>query len=136
MNEISFQATQFLPRFFSFAALFALTWLIARFAKHLVHRATSECRTNMGFRSTMSKVLAGVAFWSVFLVMLPFIANVVGFGAQWLYQVQQFLAQVFINWPLWMILSLLVAGIAYLVRNVPRFYVQMKGSFETSQREV
>jgi len=136
MSEISFQAVQFLPRFVSFVALIAMTWLIARFAKYLVLRAARECQTDMGIRSMLTKIFANAAFWFVVVVMLPFIINVTGYSAQWLYQVQQFLAQIFINWPLWMVLSLVVAGIAYLVRNVPRFYVQVKGSFETSNREV
>ncbi len=135
MSEISFQAVQFLPRFFSFAALFALTWLIARFAKHLVRRATVDGQNEAGVRSPMSRILSSLAFWTVFAIMMPFMLNAVGFNTNWLHQTQQVLAQVFINWPLWMILSLLVAGIAYLVRNIPRFLFQVKGSFETSQRE-
>jgi hypothetical protein len=135
MNAISLQAVQFLPRFVSFLALVAMTWLIARFAKYLVQRATYECQVDMDFRSTMAKILANLAFWSVVVVMLPFIVNVAGLSTQWLYQVQQILAQIIIYWPLWMVLSLVVAGISYLVRNVPRFYVQVKGSFDTSHRE-
>jgi len=72
----------------------------------------------------------------IFVIMLPFVVEVAGFHAAWLHTWQQFEAQIFVNWPIWMVLSLVAAGIAFLVRGVPRFYVQLKGVFETSRHEV
>jgi len=136
MSEISFQAVQFIPRFVSVIALLALTWLVARFAKYLVLRATCECRTQTGPREKIANILANVAFWAVFLIMLPFVIDMAGFNASWLYTLQNFQAQVFVNWPVWMVLSLLLAGIAFVVRGVPKVYVQLKSSMGPSQSEV
>ena len=135
MSEVSIQAVQFLPRFLTVVVLLGLTWLIARFARYLVLRATCECRDRAGLREKAAKVLANIAQWSIFVVMLPFLAEAAGFHASWLHTWQQFEVQIFVNWPLWMVLSLVAAGIAFLVRGVPRVYVQLKGSFGTSHHE-
>jgi hypothetical protein len=135
MSEISFQAMQFVPRFVTVVVLLALSWLIALFARYLVLRATCECRNRAGRREKVVKALTSIAQWSIFVVMLPFMVEAAGFHATWLHTMQQFQIQVFVNWPLWMVLSLVAAGIAFLVRGVPRFYIQLKGSFGTSHHE-
>ena len=135
MSEISFPAMQILPRFVSFVAFLSVVWLIARFAKSLVLRATCECQASLGVREKMAKVLANLAFWSVVVMMFPFIVNIAGFSPSWVYEVKNFLAQVFINWPVWMVLSLTIAGIGYLMRHIPKFYVQVKSTFDPSHRE-
>ena len=38
MNEISFQAIQYLPRIVSVVVLLSLTWLLAKFTKSIVLR--------------------------------------------------------------------------------------------------
>ena len=134
MSEISFQAVQFFPRFIAFIALLAGTWLTAKFAKYLFLRATCGLRSRQGRGAKATKILAAVTFWSVFVVMMPFLMNIAGFSTQGIYKVQNLLAQIFANWPLMMVLSLVAAGVGYLVRGIPRFYVQVKSSIGPSQR--
>lgn len=136
MSELSFQAVQFIPRFVSVIAFLALTWLVARFAKSLVLRATGECRATEGSRGKVANILANISFWAVFVTVSPFLINLAGVSTAWVRTLQQFQAQVFVNWPLWMIMSLLLAGIAFVVRGVPKVLVQLKGSMGTSQSEV
>jgi hypothetical protein len=135
MSEMSFQAVQFVPRFLAVMALIASTWLMARFARYIIFRATCECRDRGGLRDKVAKILAKTSQWLIFLIMLPFMIEAAGFHASWLHTWQQLETQIFVNWPLWMVLSLIAAGIAFLVRGVPRFYIQLKGVFETSHNE-
>ena len=130
MNQISLQAVQFVPHFAGVLVLLALTWLISKFAKYIFGR-TGNDRQNR-----FSKLLGNLAAWVVFILMAPFIFSAAGIDASWLNSVQKFVTQVFVNWPLWMILSLVFAGILFLVRETPKFFLQLKGSFGTSQSEV
>ena len=126
MSEISLQAGQFFPRLAVIVILLAITWLLARFTKQLVLRATSECQGQIGGRTNMTKLVANGSLGFVWLLMLPFIINAAGFSTNWLSTVQQLEAQVFVNWPLWIVISFLVSGIAFLVREVPKFFDQLK----------
>lgn len=138
MSEISLQAVQleFTPRLVVVVILLALTWLIAKFAKYMVLRATCQACTGEGIREKMARMLANLAFGSVFLVMMPFIINALGLNPSWLYSLQNLEAEVFINWPVWMILSLVAAGIGFVVRGIPKVFVQLKGSAGTTRSEV
>jgi hypothetical protein len=135
MSEISLPAMQFLPRFISFLIFLVAIWLMARFARHLVLRATCECQARLGAREKMVKLMANLAFWSVIVMMFPFLLNMTGFSPAWIFNAEYVMAQVFSYWPVWMILSLVIAGIGYLFRTVPRFYVQVKSTFNPSHRE-
>ena len=135
MSEISFQAVAFTPRFVSVLILVALSWLIAKFAMYMVKRAAcaGDHDSEIG---GLPKFLAKLAFWSVFILMSPFISGAAGIDTSWLMSVQNFEGQVFANWPLWMVLSLVVAGIWFVVQGVPKFFTQLKGSLGTSKSEV
>jgi len=136
MSEISLQAGQFFPRLAVVFILLAITWLMARFTKHFVLRATSECQSQLGGRAKLAKFIANGSFWFVWLLIFPFILNAAGFSTNWLSTVQQLEAQVFVNWPLWTVVSFLVAGIAFLVREVPKFFEQLKVAVNESRREL
>ena len=84
----------------------------------------------------MAKLIANGSFWFVWLIMLPFILNAAGFSTNWLSKIQQLEAQVFVNWPMWIVVSFLVAGIAFLVREVPKFLEQLKVAVNDSRREL
>jgi len=138
MSEISLQAVQlgFTPRLVVIVILLALTWLVAKFAKHMVMRATCGCRGNEGIREKMANTLANMAYLATFVMMLPFIVNAAGLNASLVNSFQSFEVQLFANWPIWMVLSLVVAGIGYVVRGVPRVLVELRGSVGTTQSEI
>lgn len=136
MNQISLPAVQFFPRFAVVVILLALTWLLARFTKHLVLRTTIECRSQPNGHKKISEIIANTSFWAIWVLMLPFIINAAGFSSHWLSALQHFEAQFLVNWPIWMVLSLLLAGIAYLFREVPKFFMQLKGTLDPSQKNL
>jgi hypothetical protein len=130
MNEISFPAMQFVPRFVSVLILVALTWLVAGFARYMIKRTIGSCSENDGETSGLSRIISKVAFWSVFILMAPFIFNAAGIDGSWLSVAQRFEGQVFANWPLWTILGLVVVGIWFVIQGVPKLFVQMKSQGE------
>jgi hypothetical protein len=134
MHEISFQAVQFLPRIFSVIILLFLTLLVAKFAKSVVQRAAHHDKKGSLARKILLK-LSDIASWIVILIFLPFIIGAAGLDAVWLRQVQLFLGQFFSNWPIWMLLSVMIAGLSYLLLNIPRFIIQLKGSLGTSPKK-
>lgn len=123
MSEISFQAVQFFPRFVSVLILLALTWLVARFAGYLVARVGNNAEPQ---RKKIIGLASSVAQGLIFFVMLPFVLDTSGLGSRWVYQSQQSLAKILVHWPIWMILSLLMAAIFFLLRGVSRFFEQLK----------
>ena len=129
MSEISLQAMQFVPRFVGVMILMALTWLVASFAKYMVKRATCGCAEH-GEVSGVSKILSGFAFWSVFVLMAPFILDATGINAAWFSFAQRLEGQIFANWPVWMILGLVVAGFGFVVQGIPKLFVQLRSQGE------
>ena len=127
MQEISFQAVQFLPRLLSVMTLLLLTWLVAKFTKYVVLRAVSQAKRKSLVKTFFMKV-SHIAFWMVVLLFSPFLIGAAGLNAVWLRQVQLHLGQIFSNWPIWMLMSVIVAGISYLLLNIPRLLIQLKGS--------
>lgn len=134
MNEISIQATHFLPRLISVIILVALTWLVAKIAQYMVLRTADKCKNGKSV-SLKSKTIASLAFWATALIMSPFVLGAAGVDTSWLLTIQKYEVQIFANWPVWMIVSLLVAGISFLVQGVPKFFVQLKSSNGASQSE-
>jgi hypothetical protein len=130
MSEISLQAVQlgFTPRLVVVIVLLALTWLVAKFSKHMVLRATCGCRASDGIREKMANTLANVAYLSIFAIMLPFILNATGVSSSFIHSIQSFEAQLFTNWPIWMVLSLVVAGIGYVLRSIPKVFVEWRSA--------
>jgi flagellar biosynthesis protein FliQ len=108
MSEISFQALQFTPRLVSVLVLLVLTWLVAKFAQYIVKRAN------------LSQAVARMAFWAVFVIMLPFALNAAGLDTGWLGAMQQVEGLVFSSWPVWMVMSVLMAGVLFVLRTVPK----------------
>jgi len=130
MSEISFQAMQFVPRFAGVLILVALTWLVAGFARFMIKRAICSRPGHDGEMSGFAKIISKLVFWSVFLLMAPFILNAIGIDSSWLSFAQKFEGQVFANWPLLTILSLVVFGIWFVVQGVPKLFVQMRSQGE------
>jgi hypothetical protein len=134
MHEISFQAVQFLPRFFSVIILLLLSLLVAKFAKSVVKHAASQDKQGSLARKLLTK-LSDMAFWIVILLFSPFIIGAAGFDAVWLRQVYLYLGQFFSNWPIWILMSVVIAGISYLLFNFQRLIIQLKGSPGTTQKK-
>ena len=130
MSEISLQAMQFSPRFISVLVLVALTWLVAKFAQYMVMRATCGCSEHSDEVSGFSNLLSKLAFWSVFVLMAPFVLDIAGINASWISFAQNFEGQIFANWPLWMVLSLVVAGIWFVLQGIPKLFVQQNSQGE------
>ena len=130
MSEISLQAMQFVPRFVSVMVLLALTWLVASFARYMVKRATCTCREHDGKMRGFSKGLSNLAFWAIFVLMSPFILDIAGINAAWLASAQNLEGQVFANWPVWMVLVLVVAGLGFVIQGIPKLYVQLRSQGE------
>jgi hypothetical protein len=126
MHEISFQAIQFLPRFFSVITLLFLTLFVAKFSRVIVQRAIHQEKKGSVTRKILIR-LSNITFWMVFLIFAPFIIGTAGLDAVWLQQVQLNLGQFFINWPIWMLVSVMVAGVSYLLLNIQRRVIQLKG---------
>jgi hypothetical protein len=49
---------------------------------------------------------------------------------------QNFAAQVFANWPIWMVLSLVAGGILFVILGIPKLFAQLRGSLDTSRGEI
>lgn len=133
MNEISLQATQFFPRFLSVVALLSLTWLVAKIAQDLILRTVSKCKFGEP-QQGITRTIANFAFWATILIMLPFIIGATGLSTSWIATMQKYIGQVFVNWPIWMLLSLLIAGFSFVVSGVPKFFGQQKNSHGASHR--
>lgn len=134
MQEISFQAVQFLPRIFSAIILLLLTLLVARFAKSVVQRAAHQEKKDSLARKLLIK-MSDITFWMVILLFSAFISGAAGLDAAWLSQAQIFVGQFFSNWPIWMLTSVIVAGLSYLLLNIPKLIIQLKGSPGTSHKK-
>lgn len=126
MHEISFQAVQFLPRFFSVITLLVLTLFVAKFSRVVVQRAIHQEKKGSVIRKILMR-LSNITFWMVILIFTPFIIGTAGLDAVWLQQVQLNLGQIFLNWPIWMLMSVIVAGVSYLLLNIQRRMFQLKG---------
>ena len=135
MSEISFQAVQFAPRFTSVIILLLFTWLVAKFTQAIVQRAASQSKNGQTAEGRSMKI-SKLFFWAVILLFSPFILGASGLDAIWLRQLQVHIGQFFSNWPIWMLLSLIVAGISYLFHNIPKFYFQLKGSPGSSPKKL
>ena len=134
MNEISFQAVHFAPRFIAVITLLSLTWLVAKFAKSMVLRAAYQNKLGHPRNGLFIK-MSSISFWTVICLCSPFILRAIGLDTYWLRQLQLFLGQLFSNWPIWMLISIIAAGVSYLFQYIPRFYIQLKGSPDTSPKE-
>jgi hypothetical protein len=134
MHEISFQAIQFLPRIFSVIILLLLTLLVGKFAKSAVQRASRQDKKGH-FARKIYKNLSDFTFGIVILLFSPFIIGAAGLNAAWLRQVQLYVGQIFSNWPIWMLMSVMIAGISYLLVNIPRLIIQLKESPGTSTKK-
>jgi hypothetical protein len=134
MSEISFQAIPFVPRLLSEIALISLTWLVAKYAKWMVLRAANQNIMGHIWKGLFLKI-SNISFWVIILLCSPFILGATGLDASWLRRSQLFLGQLFFDWPIWMLISLIIAGAIYLLLNIPKFYILLKGSVETSPNE-
>jgi hypothetical protein len=126
MHEISFQAVQFLPRFFSVITLLLLTLFVAKFSREVVQHAIHQEKKGSVTKKIWMR-LSNITFWMVILIFTPFIIGTAGLDAVWLQQVQLNLGQIFLNWPIWMLTSVIVAGVSYLLLNIQRRVMQLKG---------
>ena len=79
--------------------------------------------------------LSDFTFVVVILLFSPLIIGAAGLDAVWLRQVQLYVIQFFSNWPIWMLMSVIIAGISYLLLNIPRLIIQLKGSPGTSPKK-
>jgi hypothetical protein len=136
MSEISLQAMQFVPRLVSILILVSLTWLVAKFASYMVQRTTCARNEANCEMSGFSKGLSRIAFWAIFVVMSPFILEVSGVNTAGLSFAQNLTGQIFTNWPIWMVLSLVAAGIVFVIQGIPKLIAQLKGSLDTSRGEI
>lgn len=134
MNEISFQAVQYAPRLISVITLLLLTLLVAKFSQSMVLRAACQCKSSQSAKK-LSKKISNISFWAIIALFSPFILGATGLDASWLRHAQVFVGQFFSNWPIWMLMSVIVAGVSYLFHNLPRFYLQLKGSPGSSSSE-
>ena len=134
MSEISFQAIQFFPRIISAIALMSLTWLVAKYAKWMVVRAAYQNKMFNPRKSLFFKA-SNISFWIIIILCSPFILGTTGLDASWLRHLQLFLGHFFFDWPIWMLIIFLIAGASYLIQNIPKFYIQLKGSSNTSPNE-
>jgi hypothetical protein len=134
MNEISFQAVPFFPRLFSVIILLLLTLLVAKFVKLVVQHAIHQNKKDSYTRKLLMK-LSDITFWMVVLLFSPFIIGAAGLDAVWLQQVQLNLGQFFSNWPIWILVSLIVAGVSYLLLNIQRLIIQFKSSPGTTPKQ-
>ena len=134
MHEISFQAVPYLPRLFSVIILMFLALLVAKFAKSVVQRAARQDK-KVSLKKKFVNKLSDITFWIVVLLFTPFIIGTAGLDAPWLRQVQLFLGQFYSNWPIWMLMSVIIAGISYLLLNIQKLFIQMKRSPGTSPKK-
>jgi hypothetical protein len=134
MHEISFQAASFLPRLFSVITLLLLTLLVAKFAKTIIQRATRQDKKGSRITKFVNK-LSDITFWMVILFFSSFIIGAAGLDEVWLRQVQLYLGQLYSNWPIWILISMIVAGISYLLLNIQKLIIQLKGSPGTSPKK-
>jgi hypothetical protein len=131
MHEISFQAVPYLPRLFSVITLLLLTLLVAKLVKSETQRVARSNKKDSLARILLLK-LSNIAFWIVVLLFLPNIFRAAGLDAVWLRQVQLHTGQIFSNWPIWILISLIIAGISYIFLNIQRLFIQHKRSPGTS----
>ncbi len=135
MNEIILHSAQFAPRLISVIVLLILTWLVAKFTQSMVLRTVCQCKNSKNAEG-LSKILSNISFWAIILLLAPFIFRAAGLDATWLWKIQALEGQFFTNWPILMLISVLVAATSSMLRGVPKFYVQLKGSPETSPKEL
>lgn len=135
MNEITLQAVQIAPRLISVVILLCLTWLVAKFTQSMILRAVCQCKDGKNAEG-LSKTVSKLSFWAIILLIAPFILKAAGLDAKWLWKVQVVEGQFFSNWPILMLMSVVVVAASPMFRGVSKFYVQMKGSSETSPKEL
>ena len=135
MNEITLQAVQIAPRLISVIILLSITWLVAKFTQSMILRTVCQCKDGKNAEG-LSKTVSKLSFWAIILLIAPFILKAVGLEAAWLWKVQIVEGQFFSNWPILMLVSVLAVAASPMLRRVPKFYVQMKGSSETSPKEL
>ena len=134
MHEISFQAIQILPRLLSVVILLILTLLVGNFTKSVVQRAIRQDRKGY-FAKKLWIILSDFTYGIVILLFSPFIIGAAGLNAAWLRQLQLYIGQLFSNWPIWILMSVMIAGISYLLLNIPRLIIQLKKSPDTSPKK-
>ncbi|MFC1996192.1 hypothetical protein ACFLXI_01125 [Chloroflexota bacterium] len=135
MNDISLQAVQFIPRFTSVAILVSITWIVALIAKSMVLRAACNYQ-NDAISERLQRGVSIFVFWAIIMVMAPFILGAAGLDANWLDRAQSFVGQLFSHWPIWMLLSVILAVVSHLVRTVPKFNPPLKSSSGSTSKEV
>ncbi len=135
MNQITLLISQYSPRILSVIVLLCLTWLVAKFSQSMVLRAVSQSKNEKNGNVT-SKFISNIAFWAVILLISPFILRATSIDAAWLWRMQTLVGQFFSNWPIWMLLSVLLIVISNLVQSFPKFYGKLKRSNKTSLKEL
>ena len=119
---------QLAPRFFGFLLFLALTWFVARLTKSIFTRSLAELK-----REEKSRLISRIAFWSVFVMMSPFLLSVVGANLTWLYTAQMFIASLMKSWPTWFLLSFLVGCILLVVRETPKAITSFRTLLESNK---
>ena len=135
MNQIILITSQYGPRIISVIVLLSLTWLVAKFSQSMVFRAVCQCKNKQNAKAS-SKIMTNTAFWVVIILSSPFILRATGLEAAWLWRMQTLEGQFFSNWPIWMLLSVLLIVISNLVQSVPIFYGKLKRSKNSSLNEL
>ena len=134
MHQISFQAVQILPRLLSTIILLLLTLLVAKFTKTVVQRATYQDKKGSITKKFVNK-LSDFTYWIVVLLFTPFVIGAAGLDAVWLRQLLLYLGQFYSNWPIWILMSVVIAAISYVFLNVQRLINQLKRSPGTSPKK-
>ena len=134
MHEISFQAVPYLPRLVSVIILLLLTLLIAKLVKSETQLVARSNKKDSFARILMFR-LSDIAFWMVVLLFSPYIFRATGLDALWLRQVQLHIGQILSNWPIWILISVIIAGISYLLLNIQRLFIQLKRSPSNSSKK-
>ena len=135
MNQIILLASQYGPRIISVIVLLCLTLLVANFSQSMVMRAISQSKNRKNAK-VFSKIISNITFWVVIILISPFILRATSIESAWLWRMQIFVGQLFSNWPIWMLLSVLLIIICYMVQSVPKFYEKLKRSNNTSLKEL
>ena len=135
MNEITLQILPLVSRFIAVAILGMTTWFVAKFAESVVLLVACKCKQPKAseYRKNLS---AKFILWVVVVTMLPFTLSATGLDADWISRWQELIRQLFSLWPIWMLLSVLLAAIGTLLRAIPKFNLQLKQSSGTSRKEL
>jgi hypothetical protein len=67
--------------------------------------------------------------------MTPFIFGAAGLDGAWLVEIQTGARLVFSYWPIWMLISVIVAAVGHLFRSIPKIDRQLHGSSGASPKE-